>query len=240
MSNITRRQLFRQGLGGLAAGGMAALTLRADAGLTEATEDVHDYQASLVAEKGQPRIQPAEKFEPTHPDILGPYHLKGAPFRGKVTPPMEPGELLVMRGRVWGFDTKKPLANALLDVWQADAKGNYDLTDPRNPPKRQKFRNRIRLVTDETGAYEYETIRPGSYRIGAGPRGFRPAHIHYMVQARGYKKLITQLYFAGDKHIKTDRWASKSNLIIKPEKVKTANGSYDLGTFDIVLDHNRA
>ena len=148
--------------------------------------------------------------------------------------------MLVMRGRVWGFDTKKPLANALLDVWQADAKGNYDLTDPRNPPPRQKFRNRIRLVTDETGAYEYETIRPGAYRIGSGPQGFRPAHIHYMVQARGYKKLITQLYFAGDKHIKTDRWASKSNLIIKPEKVKTANGSYELGTFDIVLDHNRA
>ena len=69
-----------------------------------------------------------------------------------------------------------------------------------------------------------------------GPRGFRPAHIHYMVQARGYKKLITQLYFAGDRHLKTDRWASQSNLIIQPQKVEVAAGEYELGTFDIVLD----
>jgi protocatechuate 3,4-dioxygenase beta subunit len=56
-----------------------------------------------------------------------------------------------------------------------------------------------------------------------------------MVQAGGYSKLITQLYFAGDKHLKTDRWASKSNLIVQPQKVKVTGGTYELGTFDIVL-----
>ena len=237
MSELTRRQLIRQSLTGLAAGGIASLTLRADAGPTDATEDVHDYEDFLDA-KGVPRIQPAGEFEPSHPDILGPYFLKGAPFRGKVTPPLTPGNLLVMRGRVWGHDTKKPIANALLDIWQADADGSYDLTDPRNPPPRREFRNRIRLMTDETGYYEYETIRPGAYRIGPGAGGFRPSHIHYMVQAGGYSKLITQLYFAGDKHVKTDRWASKSNLIVQPQKVKVTGGTYELGTFDIVLAHS--
>jgi protocatechuate 3,4-dioxygenase beta subunit len=237
MSNLSRRQLIRQSLSGLAAGGIASLALRADAGPTDATRDVHGFQ-KFLDEKGIPRVQPAGKWEPSHPDILGPYFLQGAPFRGKVTPPLEAGDLLVMRGRVWGHDTKKPIANALLDVWQADARGSYDLTDPRKPPPSREFRNRIRLMTDETGYYEYETIRPGAYRIGAGPRGFRPAHIHYMIQARGYKKLITQLYFAGDRHLKTDRWASQSNLVIQPQKVKVAAGKYELGTFDIVLDRS--
>ena len=57
-----------------------------------------------------------------------------------------------------------------------------------------------------------------------------------MIQARGYKKLITQLYFAGDRHLKTDRWASQSNLIIQPQEIKVTSGTYELGTFDIVLN----
>lgn len=235
MSNLTRRQLICQSLSGLAAGGIVSMTLRADAEPTNATRDVHEYQAFLD-EKGIPQVEPAGKWEVSHEDILGPYFLKGAPFRGKVTPPLEPGELLVMRGRVWGHDTKKPIANTLIDVWQADARGNYDLTDPSKPPSRREFRNRIRLLTDETGYYEYETIRPGAYRIGPGAQGFRPSHIHYMIQARGYQKLTTQLYFAGDRHLKTDRWASRSNLVIQPKSVQVTGGTYELGTFDIVLD----
>ena len=60
-----------------------------------------------------------------------------------------------------------------------------------------------------------------------------------MIQAPGYEKLITQLYFEGDPHIKTDSFGSKgaanSNLVIQTEKVKVKGGSYQLGTFDIVL-----
>ena len=238
MSNLTRRQLIRRSLSGLAAGGSVSLTLRAGAGPTDATRDVHEYQEFLDAQ-GIPQVQPANTWEPSHKDILGPFFLTGAPFRGKVTPPREPGDLLVVRGRVWGFDTKKPIASALLDIWQADARGKYDLANPRERLPRGKFRNRIRLMTDETGHYEYETIRPGAYRIGPGPQGFRPAHIHYMIQAPGYKKLITQLYFAGDQYLKTDRWASQSNLVIQPQKVKVTGGTYESGTFDIVLDSRR-
>ena len=231
---ISRRNLLRTGVFGLAAGGAAVLTLRADALPTKETADVHDYQAFLD-QQGVPRVAPAGKWEPSYQDILGPYHLAGAPFRGKVTPPLEPGKLLVIRGRVWGFDTKKPLANALLDVWQADAKGSYDLDDPAHPPKKADFKNRIRLLADETGYYEYETVFPGAYKVGAGPESFRPAHIHYMIQANGYRKLVTQLYFKGDPYIKRDRTASKSNLVIETEKIQTEHGTYDLGTFDIVL-----
>ncbi|HIA20744.1 MAG TPA: hypothetical protein EYN70_15240, partial [Planctomycetaceae bacterium] len=201
---------------------------------TAKTKDVHDYQ-NFLDKNGIPQVQPAAKWEPSRKDILGPYFLPGAPFRGKVTPPLEPGNLLVIRGRVWGHDTRKPVTNAILDVWQADTQGRYDLADPRKPPAWSEFKNRIRLVTDETGYYEYETIKPGAYRIGPNSQDFRPAHIHYMIQAPGYQKLITQLYFQGDPRIANDRWASKSNLVIPLVKTKSAHGTYQQGTFDIVL-----
>src|SRR5204863_369909 len=74
----------------------------------------------------------------TEPNILGPYYRQGAPYRGKSTPPLEPGEVIVIRGQVWGHDSKRPLAHAVLDIWQANAKGRYDNDDPhkqaRTPP----------------------------------------------------------------------------------------------------------
>ena len=228
---MNRRRVLCQGLLGLAAAGSGSLLLSDEAAPTDETPDVHDYQAFLD-KNGIPRIQPAAIWEPTHEDILGPFFVSGAPFRGKVTRPFEPGELLVIRGRVWGHDTKKPIANAVLDVWQADAKGRYDMTHPSRPPSWSEFRNRIRLVTDETGFYEYETIRPAAYRVGTS---VRPAHIHYLVQAPGYQRLITQLYFKGDPNIARDRFARQSNLLIAPAVKKVARSSYQLGTFDVVL-----
>ena len=234
MSTITRRQLFQCSVTGLAASGAAAWTLRAGAAPTVATEDVHNYEAYLD-KNGIPQIEPAGKWEMSHEDILGPFYVAGAPFRGKVTAPLVSGTPLVIRGRVWGFDTKKPLRNAVLDVWQADAQGQYDMEDPNHPPEWHEFQNRIRLVTDETGYYEYETIKPAAYRIGEAAQAVRPAHIHYLIQAPGYQKLITQLYFHGDEYLKSDRWASKSNLIIATETQQAEKGTYELGTFDIVL-----
>lgn len=241
MKSLSRRQMMQSGIFGLAAistqpglaGGLSGngLTLRSDALPTMATDDVHDYESFLDA-SGTPQIQPTQKWEPTGKDVLGPFYVAGAPFRGKVTAPLAKGDPLVVRGRVWGFDTKKPIANAMLDVWQADHQGNYDMTDAANPPTWEKFKNRIRLLTDEVGYYEYETIKPAAYGVG---NGTRPAHIHYMIQANGYQKLVTQLYFAGDPHIKTDGSASRSNLIITPEMIASENGKYMLGTFDIVL-----
>ena len=70
----------------------------------------------------------------TEDNILGPFHREGAPFRGKVTPPLEPGNVMVISGRVFGHDTRKPLPNTVVDVWQANAEGRYDNDDPKRPP----------------------------------------------------------------------------------------------------------
>src|ERR1700727_2504500 len=67
---------------------------------------------------------------PTDPDVLGPYFRKGAPYRAKVTPPNEPGTALVVSGRIWGIDSRRPLGGTTVDVWQANAAGHYDNEDP--------------------------------------------------------------------------------------------------------------
>ena len=99
-------------------------------------------------------------------------------------------------------------------------------------PKKGVYQNRARLITDEQGYYEYETIRPGRYKIG--PDAWRPSHIHYMVQHVGYRKLVTQMYFKGDPMNSKDRFIKKS-LIIDPKKVEVDAGTYERGVFDIVL-----
>ena len=108
----------------------------------------------------------------------------------------------------------------------------WDNDDPANPPAKGVFKNRIRLVTDETGAYEYETVHPGAYQIGR--RTWRPPHIHYLVQHPGYKRLTTQLYFRGDPHQKEDT-IIRPSLVIDLQKVKVGDKSYRQGVFDVVL-----
>jgi len=229
MNGLDRRDFFRNSSLGLAAG-LGTLTLAAHAQPTEASGKADDVLAGGVLVV--PPAEPPAAWKPTEDNILGPYHRRGAPYRGKITPPLEPGELLVVRGRVWGFDTKKPLANATLDVWQANAAGRYDNDDPRNPPRPGVFHNRARLVTDESGYYEYETVKPGRYKIG--PDKWRPAHIHYLIAAPGYKTLVTQLYFEGDPENGRDQFIKRS-LIIPLSPVKVPSGQFQLGTFDIVL-----
>jgi catechol 1,2-dioxygenase len=239
MNILGRRDFLRRGSLGLAVAGLGSLALRADAAPTEPSGDAGAFGKTLAGAGGvtstDVELTPPQvptKFQPTEDNILGPYYRRGAPFRGKITPPLEPGDVMVIRGRVWGFDTKKPLADAELHIWQANAQGRYDNDDPQNPPAPGIFRNRARLQCDETGYYEYETIKPGRYKIG--PDAWRPAHIHYMIGAPGYKTLVTQLYFKGDPENSRDQFI-KPSLIIDPETIKTPGGTFQLGTFDIVL-----
>jgi catechol 1,2-dioxygenase len=231
MDRFSRRDFFRHGL---AAAGTAGLVLSADAEPTAASGTLDAYAALFKDEaKGDLNAPPQPaKWQPTEDNILGPYYRGGAPFRAKVTPPLEAGTVLLISGRVWGFDTKKPLVRVVLDIWQANAQGRYDNDDPRNPPAKDVFRNRVRLVTDESGYYEYETVHPGAYKIG--PNAWRPAHIHYLVRHPGYKPLVTQLYFKGDPHNKTDEFI-KDSLIIEVRQQKAGATVYEVGTFDIVL-----
>lgn len=234
---VSRRE-FVTGLGVLGVTG--ELLLPAGARATPASGSAAEYRRLLTAAerpaaglRGPTRVGPAPaKLAPTEENILGPYYRAGAPYRGKITPPLAPGTVLLLTGRVWALDTRRPLAGAVLDLWQASASGRYDNDDPDAPPKADVFLNRARLITDENGGYEVETVHPGRYQTGPGM--WRPAHIHYAVHAPGYRTLVTQLYFKGDPYNARDPFIRPS-LIIDLQATRTAGGSYEAGTFDVVL-----
>jgi catechol 1,2-dioxygenase len=229
----SRREFLRSGAVGLAAAGLGAggWLLRAEAEPTEPSGELGGYGAYLDEAPLAAGKPPAE-FAPTEPNIRGPFYREGAPFRGKITPPLSQGTVLLISGRVWGHDTRQPLANAILDIWQANHHGRYDNDDPRRPPAPGVFRYRARLVSGPDGYYEYETIHPGRYQVGRGL--WRPSHIHYMVGHPGYRTLVTQLYFKGDPMNATDPFIRES-LIIELKAEKTDHGVYQRGVFDIVL-----
>ena len=229
MESFGRRRFLTHAALGLAAAGSGPLVLRAGAEPTESSGDLGAFQPALDIE---PAPELAQNWRPTEDNILGPYYRPGAPFRAKITPPRSAGKVLTIRGRVWGHDTRRPLSRATLDIWQANAAGRYDNDDPQQPPAPGVFLNRARLVTDESGYYEYETVHPGAYRTG--PDAWRPSHIHYLVRHAGYEQLVTQLYFRGDPRNEADRFI-KPSLIIDLEKTTGEQGDYQTGVFDIVL-----
>jgi protocatechuate 3,4-dioxygenase beta subunit len=137
----------------------------------------------------------------------GPFYKAGAPERSNLIEPGMSGTPLTITGRVLSMDCE-PLAGAVLDVWQADASGQYD---------NQGFTLRGWLQTDKSGAYRLQTILPKHYKIG-GTQGYRPAHVHVKVRALGFPSLTTQLYFPDDPYNKVDK-LFRPSLIIQPEKV---------------------
>jgi catechol 1,2-dioxygenase len=228
MANVTRRSFVQRGMG-LCAGGI----LLGDVQPTLASGDLGRYaQYVSGGVTGQVADAPAAALRLTEDNILGPFHRERAPFRAKVTPPMAPGDVLVISGRVFGIDTRRPLVNATIDIWQANANGRYDNDDPSRPPAADVFLYRARVLTDENGYYEYETIKPAPYQIGENQ--WRPSHIHYLVRHPRYRQLITQLYFRGDEHQRTDAWI-KESLIIDLRRQTANNHAFRAGVFDIVL-----
>jgi protocatechuate 3,4-dioxygenase beta subunit len=152
----------------------------------------------------------------------------------------EEGDPLEMRGRVTD-SRQRPITNALVEVWQTAPNQLYDVQDENQPSGhlRASFR------TDEAGAYRFQTIMPVSYPIpNDGPAGqllaamgrhpFRPAHIHFMISAPGYRTLVTHLFLDGDRYLASDAvFGVKPSLIIRPRLRDGINTvDYDFGLAD--------
>ncbi len=103
----------------------------------------------------------------------------------------EPGERLTVSGKVMD-DKQQPLAGVSVYVYHTDIKGYYSAgtTNSSNP------RLHGTMLTDAQGRYEFETIKPGPY-----PSARVPAHIHYVVNAPGYRQKIFEIVFEGDAFI---------------------------------------
>ncbi|HSC92661.1 MAG TPA: hypothetical protein VLB86_13490 [Gaiellaceae bacterium] len=199
---LSRRRLLELGL---ALPPLAALAGGMDALLAEA-----DAAPFLTA---TPAIADAD--EPTPALTEGPYFTPSSPRRQSIVPAGAAGTRLTLTGRVL-TTTGRPVARALVDFWQADARGVYDNVG---------YRFRGHQLTDARGRYRLLTVVPGLYPG-------RTRHIHVKVQAPRRQVLTTQLFFPGVA-------ANRSDDIFTPECVVRGwrvQGGRRLARFDFVLD----
>jgi len=172
--------------------------------------------------------------------IEGPLYVAGAPlakYETRVDEGDTPhGEVLVMEGRV--LDTEgRPVAGAVVDVWHANEHGRYSHFDPEQPA----YALRRRIETDAEGRYRFRSFLPPGYAIppdsptselfaGLGRHGNRPAHIHFLVVAKGLRTLTTQVNIPGDTFIDDDfAFATRDGLILELEKGAPPAGYESLG-----------
>ena len=131
----------------------------------------------------------------TSTDILGPFYRAGAPYRTNLNLENDDTSLipLKVKGKVFGADCSKTLANITIDIWHCDQQENYDMVS-------KEYRCRAKINTDNNGNYWFKTAMPPPY-------GLRPKHIHFLIhESKNHKELVTQLYFKGDTRIKKDNW----------------------------------
>jgi catechol 1,2-dioxygenase len=164
----------------------------------------------------------------TESTVFGPFHRLGAPelpAGGNIAHLDKEGPPTLVSGRVLDLDGR-PIAGALLDVWQAQSSGLYDSQDP----KLHEMHMRGRFQTDAEGRFLVRTVLPVHYPIPSdGPVGamlratgrhpWRPAHIHFVVSADGYEPVTTHLFDRRDEYLASDAvFAVKDSLICDFER----------------------
>jgi protocatechuate 3,4-dioxygenase, beta subunit len=109
------------------------------------------------------------------------------------------GERIVISGRLLD-ENAKPVANALIEIWQANAAGRYHHEiDDHDAPLDPNFSGVGRVVTGADGSYRFVTIKPGAYPWRNHYNAWRPAHVHFSLFGLGLvQRLVTQMYFPGD------------------------------------------
>lgn len=109
------------------------------------------------------------------------------------------GSLIQVSGRVLDEDGR-PVAGAIVEIWQANAAGRYlNPLDRRDAPLDLNFIGNGRCRTDAEGRYAFLTIKPGAYPVPDSGHWWRPPHIHFSVLGpSSLSRLVTQMYFPGD------------------------------------------
>jgi protocatechuate 3,4-dioxygenase beta subunit len=153
------------------------------------------------------------------------------------------GERIVVSGRVVDRDGR-PVRNALVEIWQANAAGRYIHEGDRHPaPLDPNFAGAGRCLTDHDGHYRFVTVKPGAYPWRNHPNAWRPAHIHFSLFGHAFtNRLVTQMYFPGDPLFDADpifqsvRDEEARARLISTFNWETTTPEWALGyRFDIVL-----
>jgi hydroxyquinol 1,2-dioxygenase len=184
--------------------------------------------------------------------VFGPFFVDGAPqvALGGDIAVGHSGQPCWVEGTITGTDGE-PVAGARIDVWEADDQGNYDVQYPD-----ERMSGRAHLYSDAEGRYYFWGVTPTPYPIpydgpvgdlltAAGRGPWRPAHLHFMVTAPGYRRLVTHIFASGDEYIDRDAvFGVKESLIVDyvtqpdgaaPPDGRDVSGSWARTRFDIRL-----
>ena len=144
--------------------------------------------------------------------LMGPFYVPGTPVMGNGADfsAGNDGERIVVYGQIRGTDDA-PLGGAQIEIWQNAPNGLYAVQDPDQP----QHNLRGTLHADENGNYAFATVKPISYQVpedsaggelvrAGGRHCWRPAHIHLMVTAEGWKRHISQIFDVNDPYIDSD------------------------------------
>lgn len=162
--------------------------------------------------------------------VLGPFHVADAPElpMGADICLDQKGEPMLVRGVIRSVDGT-PLAGAKIDVWQANDEGFYDVQQKGLQPD---FNLRGVFRTGADGRYWFRGVKPKFYPIpDDGPVGkmlaalgrhpYRPAHLHYILEAAGHDRLVTHIFDPDDPYIRSDAvFGVKESLLAKFERVE--------------------
>jgi protocatechuate 3,4-dioxygenase beta subunit len=164
--------------------------------------------------------------------VLGPFYRAGAPWESPgadISRGVDDGEPAHIHGRV--LDTSgAPVSGAVLDVWGTNRHGRYENVDPAQPD--YNLRGKFRSGPD--GGYDLWTVKPVSYPIpGDGPVGellaftgrhnMRPAHLHFIASAVGFRSIATELYTDNDPYIDGDAvFGVKPSLVVHYNRIDSS------------------
>lgn len=187
----------------------------------------------------------------TESTVFGPFFLSESPYveLGGDLAQGASGQPLLVQGTVRGL-SGEPVRGALLQVWGADEDGLYDVQQ-----EGVRIANRGHLIADEDGKFTFWTVRPVAYPIPSdGPVGellrttgrspMRPAHLHFMVSAPGWRTLVTHLFAARDRYLGNDAvFGVKDSLVVpflehSPSEAppdRHVDGSWSSVDYDFVL-----
>jgi protocatechuate 3,4-dioxygenase alpha subunit len=142
----------------------------------------------------------------TPPQTVGPFFHLGLAHanRHSLAPEGTPAnQILSFHGRICDADLA-PVPDALLELWQADANGEYFDRQYASRAGAKMFTGFGRIPTSDTGTFRFTTIKPGPVRSRSGGPAHAP-HIAVTIFMRGLlRHLSTRIYFPADPHNAAD------------------------------------
>jgi hydroxyquinol 1,2-dioxygenase len=179
----------------------------------------------------------------TEATVFGPFFAEGAPEveNGADIAGDARGQPCFVRGCVKGLDGA-PVGAATIDVWQSDEEGLYDV----QYADLGRYRARARLMSRGDGTFDFRSILAVPYQIptdgpvgrmlhATGRHAWRPAHLHFMIAAPGYERLITHIFREDDPYLDSDAvFGVRRTLIarwIRHEAAVIADGGEATGPF---------